>query len=266
MKLSATKIRNTRPGKKAIKLYDGRGLYLLITPAGARYWRWKYRWQGKEKLLSLGVYPDVSLAKARDRCQEARTLLSDGVDPSETRHAEKVAASGAENFATIAYEWLEKQSKAWVPAHAKRQRARLEKHVFPWLGDHHLKEITAPELLSVLRRVESSGAVETAHRIRSICSQVFRYAIATGSAERDTAADLRGALAPSPDKHLPAITDRKRVGELLRAMWGYPGTFVVKCALQRWACIRSSGLGSSDRPIGPNLTSTGPSGASRPTG
>ena len=231
MKLTAVAIRNTKPGKRAKKLFDGKGLFLLVRPNGARYWRFRYRFGGKEKLLSLGVYPEVGLAEARQSCQEERRLLREGLDPSRVRK-EKRTSQQTEPFESLAREWHSRQSAVWTDVHTGTVMRRLERDVFPWLGSRPVKEITAPELLAVLRRVESRGAVETAHRIRGICSQVFRYAVATGRAERDPGGDLRGALQPSPERHLAAITEPKQVGGLLRAMWSYEGTFPVCCALK----------------------------------
>ena len=231
MKLTAVAIRNTKPGKRAKKLFDGRGLFLLVLPNGARYWRFRYRFGGKEKLLSLGVYPEVGLAEARQSCQEERRLLREGLDPSRVRK-EKRTSQLTEPFQSLAREWHSKHSAVWTDVYAGTVMRQFERDVFPWLGSRPVKEITAPELLAVLRRVESRGAVETAHRIRGICSQVFRYAVATGRAERDPGGDLRGALQPSPKRHLAAITDPKQVGGLLRAMWSYRGTFPVCCGLK----------------------------------
>lgn len=232
MALTIAKIQAAKPADKPYKLFDGRGLYLLVTPTGGRWWRFKYRWQGKERLLSLGTYPEISLGEARDKCEDHRKLVRHHTDPSEARRGEEKPAAARETFQAIGEEWLTTNWDGWVPSHAERQKQRLAVHVFPWLGERPVKEVTAPELLAVLRRVESRGTIETAHRLLSICSQVFRYAIATGRAERDPAADLRGALKPSPKNHLAAITKPRRVGELLRAIWEYPGSLVVRCALQ----------------------------------
>jgi integrase len=228
--LTDISIRKQKPGRAPRKLYDGRGLYLLLNPDGSRWWRVKYRFGGREKLLSLGVYPQVTLKRARTRCDEARLLLVNGVDPAAKRQAEKQAVG--ENFESVAREWLKMQEEKLTPGTLGRERDRLEDFIFPYLGKRPIAQIKAPELLSVLRRVESRGIVETAHRTKSVCSRVFRYAIATGRAERDVAADLRGALRPSVGRHLPAITEPLRIGELLRAIDGYTGQACVAAALR----------------------------------
>ncbi|MGC1460132.1 MAG: integrase arm-type DNA-binding domain-containing protein [Steroidobacteraceae bacterium] len=228
--LSDISIRKQRPGTAPRKLYDGRGLYLLLNPDGSRWWRLKYRFSGSEKLLSLGVYPEVTLKRARSRCDEARIPLTGGVDPAVKRQTEKQAAG--ENFESVAREWLKMQDEKLTPGTIRRERDRLEHFIFPYLGKRPIAQLKAPELLSVLRRVESRGTVETAHRTKSVCSRVFRYAIATGRAERDVAADLKGALRPSVARHLPSITDPLRIGELLRAIDGYTGQTCVAAALK----------------------------------
>ncbi|MCG7932627.1 MAG: tyrosine-type recombinase/integrase [Candidatus Thiodiazotropha lotti] len=232
MALTDTAVRNAKPKEKAYKLFDGGGLFLMINPKGSRYWRLKYRFQGKEKLLALGVYPDVSLKTARDRRDAARTQIADGIDPSEVRKATKAAQSEADSFEAVAREWWGQREPNWSKTHSSRIMLRLNKDVFPWIGKRTIGEITAPELLTVLRRIENRGAVETAHRIHQSCGQIFRYAVATGRAERDPSADLKGALPPTRQKHHASITDPKKIGELLRAIEGYEGSFVTRCALQ----------------------------------
>ena len=233
MPLTDTAIRNAKPGAKPAKLFDERGLFLLVTPAGGKWWRLKYRFDGKEKQLSLGVYPDVGLKQARKRRDDSRKLLADGIDPSENRKATNSArtSSAANSFEVIAREWFAKFSPNWAPSHGDKIIRRLERDVFPWLGARAIAGINAPELLTTLRRIEDRGAVETAHRALQNCGQVFRYAIATGRAERDPTGDLRGALPPVKQTHHAAITDPKAIGELLRAIDGYEGSFVTKCAL-----------------------------------
>ncbi|MCZ6873077.1 MAG: integrase arm-type DNA-binding domain-containing protein [bacterium] len=234
MTLSATAVKNVAPGDKTKRLYDERGLYLEVSPAGGKWWRFKYRIDGKEKRLSLGVYPDINLKDARDRRDEARKLVANGIDPSAKRKAEKAVReeSGANTFQVIAREWWSKQVSGWSEIHAENVLARLEKNIFPWLGREPIAAISAPDLLVVVRKIEKRGAIETAHRTLSICGQIFRYAIVTGRAERDVAADLRGALEPVRKKHLAAIVEPKRVGELLREINAYEGTLTVKCALR----------------------------------
>lgn len=233
-KLSEIKIRNEKPKNKAFKLSDGGGLYLEVAPSGGKWWRLKYRFGGKEKRLSLGVYPDVGLKTAREKRDEMRKLIAAGTDPSENRKAAKRAnaENGANSFEVLAREWLEKFKDKWSEGHRDGILQSFEKNVFPWLGNKPITEIKPPELLSVLRRIESRGANETAHRVKSSCSQVFLYAIATGRAERNPASDLTGALVPVRAKHLPAITEPKEVGQLLRDLDGYQGGIIVSCALK----------------------------------
>lgn len=231
MPLSDTAIRTAKPKESPYKKADEKGLYLLIKPAG-KYWRFDYRHDGKRKTLALGVYPDVTLRDARTQRDEARKLLAQGIDPGDKRKAEKISASGAESFETIAREWFAKHLHTWVPAHSDRLLSRLENDVFPWIGKQPITTISAPELLTVLRRIEDRGALETAHRAMQICGQVFRYAIATGRAERDPAADLKGALPPVKGGHFAATTEPTRVAELLRALDAYTGSLPVRCALR----------------------------------
>ncbi|AKZ26091.1 integrase [Ralstonia solanacearum] len=233
MALTDTAIRNAKPADKPIKLFDGGGLFLHVTPAGQRYWRLKYRFAGKEKLLAIGVYPEVGLKEARDRREEAKRLLGEGVDPSVERKVRKVATveRAANSFEAVAREWHAKYAPGWSESNTKKVLARLENDVFPWLGGRPIAELKAPELLAVCRRVESRGALDTAHRVLQTCGQIFRYAVATGRAERDPSGDLRGALPPAKGKHYAAPTDPKEVAGLLRMFDGFTGTFVVKCAL-----------------------------------
>ncbi len=234
MPLTDTSIRNAKPSEKSIRLYDSQGLYLEVSPAGGKWFRLKYRFDGKENRMSLGVYPDVSLKDARVRRDEARKLLASGVNPSENRKAQKSArADGmANSFEVVAREWFAKHSPTWAANHSRGILSRLERDVFPWIGSHPTAVITAPDILTVVRRIESRGALETAHRTLSNCGQVCRYAIATGRATHNPASDLRGALPPVKGAHLAATTDPKRVAEILRAMGGYEGTLTVRCALR----------------------------------
>jgi integrase len=234
MALTNTAIRNAKPAQKPIKLTDERGLYLLLKPNGSRWWRFDYRYGGKRKTLSMGVYPDVSLKDARNRRDEARKLLAFDADPGENRKAVKAAKSeqGANSFEVITREWYTKYSATWNASHGERIIRRFERDLFPWIGGKPIAEIAAPELLAAVRRIESRGAVETAHRALGNCGQVFRYAIATGRATRDISADLRGALPPVKGEHFAAITEPKQVASLLRAMDDYTGSHVVRCALR----------------------------------
>lgn len=231
--LSDVKVRNARPRKNGYKIFDGGGLFLMVTPSGGKLWHFKYRYDQKEKKLALGTYPEISLIEARQRRDEARRQIAHGIDPGALRKAMKQAETGErETFEVIAREWHTKFKPSWTAGHAEKIMNRLESDLFPWIGKHPIAEIKAPELLAVLRRVESRGAIETAHRIRTIAGQVFRYAVATGRAERDPSGDLRGALAPPEGKHLAAITDPKEAASLLRAIDGYHGHSVVRAALK----------------------------------
>lgn len=234
MRLSTAKIQNATAQKKTVRLFDGRGLYLEIAPSASRWWRFKYRFAGKEKRISLGVYPDVGLKKARDRRDEMRKLVADGIDPSAVRKQQKLMAldDAANTFEAIAREWFEKHSANWEASYSVKLLARLEANVFPWLGDRPIRDIKAPELLSVMRRVESRGVLETAHRLLNYCGNIYRYAVATGRAERDISSDLRGALPPSTPQHHASVTDPEGVAALLRAIDGYRGSNVTRYALQ----------------------------------
>lgn len=233
MPLSAQQIKNAKPKAKTYRLYDERGMYLEVTKAGGTYWRLKYRFEGKEKRLALGVYPSVSLAEARKKQRTARSLLDRGIDPSVAR-ATKAATeqADAESFELIAREWFDKNAPRWAQSHADKIIRRLELNLFPWIGAKPIAKITPPELLTVLRRIESRGALDTAHRAMQNCSQVFRYAVATGRAERDPSQDLRGALAPVKHQHYASVREPKEVAALLRAIDGFSGTLPVRCALR----------------------------------
>jgi integrase len=233
MPLTDTAIRNAKPKNKQYKLSDEKGMYLLVKKSG-KYFRFDYRFGGKRKTLALGVYSDVKLAEARGKRDEARKLIANGIDPGQTRKVQKsIQIEQTENsFEAIAREWHGKYSSNWAAGHAKKIIRRFELYIFPWLGSRPISDITPPELLAVLRRVESKGILETAHRAQQNCGQVFRYAIATGRAERDSTADLRGALAPAKHGRMATITEPKKIGELLRAIDGYEGTPVAKCALR----------------------------------
>ena len=232
MALTDTAIRSAKPKAKTFKLFDSGGLYLEISPTGGKWWRWKYRFAGKEKRLSFGVYPNVGLKAAREKRDASRKQHAAGLDPAEARKAEKLAQAGAESFEAIVREWHMKFSKGWSKEYSDRILRRFENDLFPWLGKRPIAKVEPPELLAVLRRIESRGAFETAHRARENCDQLFCYAMATGRAQRNPAADLRGALAPSKVIHHASITDPKEIGGLLRAIDVYEGLFITKCALR----------------------------------
>lgn len=236
--LNDAKIKSITPTDRTQRLFDGGGLYLEISPKGNRWWRWKYRYAGAEKRLALGVYPDVSLKLARERAAEARRQLAAGIDPSAARQAQKEAQqrhteAAADSFEVVMREWYRTVYLPSVSAgQAARTLGRLERDVLPWIGKEPLNSLTAPKILQTLRRVEARGAIETAHRELQAIGQVFRYAVATGRAERDPTGDLKGALKPFQTRHMPSITEPRRVGALLRAIDGYEGTFHVRCALR----------------------------------
>jgi len=234
MSITELKIRNAKAKTKAYKLCDERGLFLLITPKGGKYWRFKYRFEGKEKLLALGIYPEVSLADARDRRDQARKQLSNGIDPSVLKQASKQATQSlTENsFELVAKEWFIKFSPRWVKTYSEKVINRLEQNVFPWIGDFNIGEISPTQLLTVLQRVEERGLLETAHRILQSCSRIFRYAVATGRANHDITSGLRGAIPAAKKIHYAAITDPVKVAALLRAIDGYDGLLITKCALR----------------------------------
>lgn len=213
---------------------DGAGLYLLVNKSGHKYWRYNYRFMGKHKTLSIGIFPDVSLKEARDIHYQAKKLLSDGIDPSMQRKLDKVLKiQQAENsFEVIAKEWIEKQRPIWAKSHTVSVEGRLRNHVYGYIGSRPIVDITALELLAMMKPLELVGYNETAHRIRSVCGQVFRYAIVTGRATHDPSADLKGALTPVKKGCFAALTDPKEVGGLLRAIEEYTGDFVTKSALR----------------------------------
>ncbi len=232
--LTDKSLRAVKPSGKVQRIFDGGGLYLEVAPSGGRWWRFKYRIAGKEKRISLGTYPTVSLKEARTARDDARKDLTAGIDPSQKRQAIKATrnAASADSFEAIAREWFAKFSPTWAKTHSEKILRRLERDVFPWIGTRPVSDVSAPELLAVLRRIESRGAVETAHRAQQNCSQIFRYGVATGRAISDPTASLRGALPPSKPKHHASITDPKAIGDLLRDLHAYKGSFVTLCALK----------------------------------
>ncbi len=234
MQLTDTAIRNAKPETRPQKLFDGGGLFLLVTPAGQKYWRLKYRFVGKEKLLALGVYPEVGLAAARRKRDGAREKLAAGIDPGEAKKIEKrTERLNADNsFEAVAHDWLEERKSIVQIGQHEKTLARLTSDVFPWLGKRPITEIDAPEILAVLKRIDSRGARYSAHRVRSEISRVFRYAIKEGKAKGDPAKDLIGAIPPPVETHFAAITEPAKVAEMLRAFDAFSGTFPVLCALK----------------------------------
>jgi len=255
-------LRRAKPAEKTQKLYDGGGLYLEISRRDGRWWRLKYRIDGKEKRLALGVYPDVPLAPARQRREDARQMLARGIDPSEHRKAvgQANAELGANTFEVTAREWLGKRD--WVPKYSVKVVAWIENDVFPWIGSRPVGKLTAPNFLRVARRIEARGAIESTHRIMQNCGQIMRYAIATGRAERNPVADLRGALPPAPDRNHAAVVDPVELGDLLRALHSYRAQSTSR-QRSSWRPCCLSGPASSGRRNGPRSIPTQLSGVSR---
>jgi len=228
--LSTTKIENAKTRAKPFKLYDAQGLFVLVNPNGSKLWRYRYQFEGRAKLLAIGKYPSIGLKVARERAADARRQVAEGFDPAVFRRAQKSAQG--HTFQLIAEEWIKTQTPRWKERNVQLTRSRLSANVFPELGKRPVASITAPDVLRVVRRIEARGAGETAKRVLAICGQVFRYAIATGRAERDPTGDLRGALVARKPGHRAAVTDPKALGTLLRAMEGYEGRFITAAALQ----------------------------------
>lgn len=234
MALSDKQIRNAKPEDKKYKLSDGDNLYLQILPSGGKSWLYRYRINGKSKETTFGQYPLVSLKEARIKRDELKRKVFDGSDVAAERRLEKIAKqhSDERTFKAVGREWYQKHSTDWSESQQSRTHNRLEKDVYPFIGTKDIKDVTAPELLAVLRMVEGRGAIETTHRIRRLCGQIFRYGIATGRCERDPSADLVGAIPPAKKSHYATITDPKQIGQLMRDIDNYWGNFVVKCALK----------------------------------
>lgn len=236
MPLSDSAVRNAKPSPegKDIKLSDGGGLHLLVKSTGQKYWRLSYRYLGKQKTLALGVYPIVTLKDARDAREEAKRLLMQGVDPSAFRQQTKAVSKemAANSFEMVTREWMAVQAAKWSVSYAEKVRSSFERDVFPFVGRRAIADLSAPELLAVLKKIVARGAADTAKRVRQCMGQVFRYAIATGRAERDPAADLKGALPPVKHQSFANITDPRRIGEVLRMFDAYQGSSVVRAALK----------------------------------
>lgn len=233
MPLTDVAVKNAKAKDKPYKLADERSLYLLVNRAG-KYWRMDYRYDGKRKTVALGVYPDTTLAYAREMRDVARKLLAQGIDPSENKKATKAARrdNAANSFEVVAREWHSKNKSSWGESHGGRILRRLEVDIFPWVGRKPIAELDAPTLLAAVQRIEKRGALETAHRAMQNCSQVLRYAVATGRATRDITVDLRGALPPVKETHHAAVTEPAQVAPMLRAFDDYSGSNIVKAALR----------------------------------
>jgi len=232
--LTDIEIRKAKPQDKPCKLADGKGLYLLLKPGGGKLWRFDYRFEGKRKTLALGVYPDVTLTKARERLEEARRMLADGLDPMAERKADKEATTerAKNSFEAVAREWLALNIGKWAETTHRHIKERLENNLFPWIGERPIADISARELLAALNKTVERGRLDTATRVRSDAGRVFRYAVASGRAERDPTADLAGALPSAKTQHRATLVEPKEVGELLRAIDAYSGTFVVRAAFK----------------------------------
>ena len=228
--LTDTAIKAARPREKAYKLFDERGLYLLLPTTGTRLWRLKYRLHGREKVLALGAWPDVPLKRARQKRDEARQLIVDGIDPAARRKAERVAT--AETFSALALEYLDTHRKALHPKTLKKAQWLLDDWLGKYVGSIPIRQVTAADILAVCRRLQAKGARESAHRVRSLASRVMRYGVATSRCERDPCADLRGALEPIGTRNRAAIVKPVKLGELLRAIDGYQGQPSTEYALK----------------------------------
>jgi len=231
MALTATTIKTCKPKDKAYKLTDGGGLYLLVSPRGGKWWRFDYRFQSKRKTLSMGVYPAISLKDARDRRDEAKKQLANGIDPAMVRKSQKHQQSQPNTFEAVAREWHDKFKPGWSDTHASRLLRLLERDIFPWLGSMPVSDVSSPLLLQTIRRIETRS-LDTAHRAMQNCGQVFRYAIATGRQQNDPTHALKGAIPPIRDNHFASITHPEQIGALLRAIEGYKGEFITQSALR----------------------------------
>jgi integrase len=233
MALTVQQAKSAKPRDSSYKVSDEKGMYLLIHTNGSKYWRMDYRLGGKRKTYALGVFPEVSLADARDDRNEARKLIRKGIDPSQSKRLDKLALSGADTFKSVALEWYDNKMTGKSDRHRQRAMSILKYDLFPKLGGHPINDISAPELLAALRKIESRGASDIAHRAKSTAGQIFRYAIASGMCERDVSADLKGALKDKPKtEHRAAITEPRDLGRLMIAIDGYEGTPVVCAALK----------------------------------
>jgi len=232
MPLNDTRLRALKPRPKVYRVADMEGLCIEVRPSGARSWRFRYRFAGRANMLDLGSYPAVSLQEARRERDRLRAMVRQGIDPSAARkQALAQQAADSDVFEPVAREWLAKQG-AWSPATKAKAEALLENWAFPWIGKRRLREVTVGDMLVLIQRPEKQGKIETAQRLKQRCGQVFRYGIPSGRADGDPTASLRGVLQTVRVSHHASLTDRVRVGGLMRAIDSYPGTFVVLCALR----------------------------------
>lgn len=230
--LTDTTIKNAKPTEKEYKLSDGGGLYLLIKPNGGKYWRLKYRYLGKEKLLALGVYPEVSLKEARLKRDEAKKRLEDGTDPSEAKKEEKrLSILQSENtFKAIAQEWLNKRAN--ITAATIKSYERYLSYAFEAIGHKPITSITPPDVLALCRKIEAKGTIETAHRVKTTCGLVFKYAVGTGRLESDPTRDLKGVLQAVVVKHQASMVSPPEVARLMQDIQGYEGHYTTVYALK----------------------------------
>ena len=233
MALTDVAIRTVKPSEKPRKITDGRGLYLLVQSSGIKLWRFNYRFDGKQKTLALGSYPDTSLAQAREKREEARKLLANDIDPGgQRKHDKQERRTSLENtFEAIAREWMKIKGKEWTVSYAGKTKACLERHAFPTMGNRPIKEIAAPDLLAMLRVIEKRGTVDMAHRVQQHCGAIFRYAIASGLIGADPTPSLKGALSTTRQQHYAALTDPTEYAQLLRDIDGYRGEVTTKVAM-----------------------------------
>lgn len=233
-RLTDIKVKTAKPKEKPYKLAAGRGLHLLVKTDGSKHWQFRFRFDGKENTLAIGRYPEVSLANAEKKATSWLELLTEGINPSESKKAAKASKTGAlaNSFEVVAREWAISYFTNKSASHKERTVRRLESYIFPWLGNKPISEITAPQILDVIKRIENLNKLETAHRTMQAASQIFRHAVQTGRALRDPTIDLRGALPAPVVKHMAAFTEPKEIAELLRAIDGFTGSFTVQCALR----------------------------------
>ena len=231
--LTDIQVKNAKPKAKEYKLSDGGGLHLLITPSGGKLWRFKYRFGGVEKRLTFKTYPEISLADARQRREEARKLIANGVDPASIIKAQKEEKAVSETiFEKVAREWFSKNEPVWSDSHCKTVKSRLERDVYPIIGARAIAEITRGEVIALIRRVEARGVIETADRIKIYCGQIFRYALNLELITHNPVTDMRDVLTKREAGHHAAITDPKKLAGLMRAIDDFDGSFMVKCALR----------------------------------
>jgi integrase len=230
MALTNTQIKNLKPGPKTFKKSDGQGLFIEVRKTGNKIFRFKYMFDGKHQLLTLGRYPDISLKEARQKHLEARRQLAEGINPAQAKKAGR--ENNRNTFGIVAREWYENTRNKWTSGHAQLVWRRLEANVLPWLENRPITEITTGDVLKVLRKIEARGAVESAHRICQVISRIFVYAVASGYLENNPASEIHKALKTPKNRNLPAITDPKRIRELLQATDGFSGSFTVYCALR----------------------------------